>query len=334
MHLVNLHSGGHWLRHVWVHVGHWVLFVTVFDGALGDMRLQSLAKVQRANDCIDDGYNDKQNRDDGKGCERTAGRHIIIHTRLVGVHANELEKEVGEGSQEDDDNSGHEDPVLSSGGPYGCQQKQDGEWNNDNRQLELNVVGLQHDNQELNGEAQEEEKVKLEQSDENLKGKIATFHAKIGRDVLVNGPGEFIVKLPANYRQQDSTECEYAWNCNKKRFDSFPDSFLVHQSACALGLEVLVRFLDLILLNGGIDEQSDVEETESDNLNGVFQAKGIIDHEEHKQMAKDEESEVCRDCSLLWILKVVVYAVRYSVIPIDQVVLELCEYISFKGQNY
>lgn len=50
--------------HVWVHVGHWVLLVAILELALGDMRLKTLVEVHCANNSVDDGDNDKHNRDD------------------------------------------------------------------------------------------------------------------------------------------------------------------------------------------------------------------------------------------------------------------------------
>src|SRR5690606_24733261 len=150
--------------------------------------------------------------------------------------------------------------VLPSSGPHGRQQEYDCQWNHHNRQLELNVISLQNDNQELNGKAQEKEEVEFEQSDENLISQIATLHSKVCGDVLVNGPGELIVELPANYRHQDSTECEYTWDCNEKRLNIRPDSLLHNQCFSTECAQVLIGFFDLILLNGGIDEQCDVEE--------------------------------------------------------------------------
>lgn len=66
------------------------------------------------------------------------------------------------------EDGGHADFALLSGKVSGHEENNDGHWNGSDGQAELDVGFFHHDDDELNGEAEEEEKVKFEQRDVNL----------------------------------------------------------------------------------------------------------------------------------------------------------------------
>lgn len=187
----------------------------------------------------------------------------------------------------------HEPSVLLPGSPNGRKQEEDGQRNDDDGELELDIGSVEHDNDKLHREAEEEEKVKLEQSDKNLICQVAALHADVGGDVLVDAPRKLVVELPADDGHEDGAEGEDAGNRNQERLDLRPD-FRVNQQV--LVEQPFVGFLDLVDLDGTVDEESEVEEAEPDDLDRVFQAERIVDEADKEDVRKDEEREVSGTC--------------------------------------
>lgn len=75
------------------HLGYVCLLVLAFYFSAGNMWLESFPKVHRAYDGVDDGDNDQDYRDDGKGCKRLSSRKEILFGIFL-VHAYQLEEEV------------------------------------------------------------------------------------------------------------------------------------------------------------------------------------------------------------------------------------------------
>lgn len=102
------------------------------------------------------------------------------------------------------DDANHASSGFTSDEPSSTQQNNDGYGNRDDRQVELGIVlgGGDH-NQELHGKAEEEEEIELQQSDVDLIGEVATLHAEVRTDVLVNRPRKLVVQLPRNEDHQE-----------------------------------------------------------------------------------------------------------------------------------
>lgn len=66
---------------------------------LADVRLQALAEIARAHDRHDESDEQQDYGDDGEDGERFACGEVVGAPGAVGVHAHELENEVGEGGK-------------------------------------------------------------------------------------------------------------------------------------------------------------------------------------------------------------------------------------------
>lgn len=198
--------------------------------------------------------------------------------------------------------SAHDGLAFSSCSPNSSKQKQDCEWNDNNSEFEFNIVCLQDDDNKLYGEAEKEEKVELEQCDKNLICEIATLHPEICRNVLVNAPGELIVELPADDGHENSSESMDTWDCNQEGLDRRPYSG-IHQQVVAsrvISGKPGVCFLNLLNLDSAVDQQSEVKNAKSDDLDSVLQAQSIINQCDEKYVPKDEQCEVGWNGSGLW----------------------------------
>lgn len=80
--------------------------------------------------------------------------------------------------------------------------------------------------------------------------------------MLINSPREFVIELPGQKCQNDRADRNYNGNCNQNRS----------------GLMVETRIQGYLFdLQGTVDEQPDVAETDSNNLNCVFETQSIVD---------------------------------------------------------
>ncbi len=131
------------------------------------MRLEPRAKVAHANEGVDDGQNDEQDGQDGKGRQRAPDGFVVL--AVVGlVDAHQLEEEVGQAAKVQKDDEADANPVLAAREEGGAEEDGDGDRDGSNVEAQLEVFHAVDDNEELHGEAEEEEKVKLEQGDVDL----------------------------------------------------------------------------------------------------------------------------------------------------------------------
>lgn len=133
-----------------------------------DVRLQATVEVVRAHACVDDRDHNQDNSDDGEEGHRgpsgpiEGGRHRV-------VHAVQLEAEVGQSGEEEQNDSDHAEGAFSSNEPGTAGQHKDGHGDSNYSEVEFSIMLIRRDNgQELYGETEEEEKIELQQSDENL----------------------------------------------------------------------------------------------------------------------------------------------------------------------
>lgn len=156
-----------------------------------DMRFQTLAEIGGAHACVDDGQDNEDDGEDGKGGERSANgiEDFAVLTGLV--HADELEEEVAEAGEVEDlwricvsvvttgwwwwggkvgpyDDGEHARGIFSASEETGHEEDYNGHWDRCNGEVELNVGRVNYHDDELNGKAQEEEEIELEESDVNL----------------------------------------------------------------------------------------------------------------------------------------------------------------------
>lgn len=125
----------------------------------------------------------------------------------------------------------------------------------------------------------------------HLINQIASLQAQVGRDVFVNCPGELVVKFPGNTAHDDGTQCNNTRHGDEERVHSSPEA----QVDFFVSLEFVDGIVDLIILYGRIDQHGQIERTQANNLNCVFQSQSIPHQRELIDEAEDEEGEVGGD---------------------------------------
>lgn len=131
------------------------------------MWLKTRAEVAHADDGVDDGKEDEEDGDDGKGGQRLPHGFVrLLEARLVDSH--KLEDEVGESAEVENDDADHSWHVLPAGEEGGGNKNYNGYGNRNDGQGKLGVALLSDDDDELNNETEEEEEIELEQGNVNL----------------------------------------------------------------------------------------------------------------------------------------------------------------------
>lgn len=98
------------------------------------------------------------------------------------------------------------------------------------------------------------------------------LHAIIGSDMLENVPGELLVQLPGDETVADGTDTDDARNSNQNALYIIPHGQVGYS---ILGDQDINGLADLIDLDGRINHQSKVCDTNTNDLNGVLDPKRI-----------------------------------------------------------
>lgn len=122
--------------------------------------------------------------------------------------------------------------------------------------------------------------------------KIAPLHAQIGGDVLVDGPRKLIVELPRNESEDDGRDGHYNGESDEWATDLGPDREVIKTIQ---DLQRSDGFVDLIELDSGVDQDADVVDDQTDDLNGVLLGEGIVDQGDLVDVAEHEDGEVGGD---------------------------------------
>lgn len=131
------------------------------------MLFQTLVEVQRAHYGISDGKYHEDECDDRETGQVFPDRQIGVAIRRL-IHPDKLEYEVSSAAEVQDDCNNHAKQVFSSSWPCCCEQNQDGDGNSGNGEHSLASIDLVNDDQELNREPEEEEKVKFQEGNIDL----------------------------------------------------------------------------------------------------------------------------------------------------------------------
>ena len=133
------------------------------------MRLQALVEVVGAQACCNNGDDEQEDCENGKGSQRLAGWLVVLLAVCIGdPHSDELEQEVAQGDEVDDDNADHTSNGLAADPPRGKEQKKESDNEGGSGEDQFNGLCVFDDDQKLDGEGQKEEEVKLEEGDVNL----------------------------------------------------------------------------------------------------------------------------------------------------------------------
>ena len=176
------------LRQVW-HF-HCRLLRIIVDFPARNVGPETLREIEGAHNGIGCRQQDQDNSEHSESCERFSDGQVLLESGWV-VHPDQFEDEIGQSSnvkelEERDGQSRasyyesvscktHNDydharsafPPSENTSQY---QNDDGDWNGRNRQVELNTPMLSNNDDELDGESNEEEEIKLEQGNINLSG--------------------------------------------------------------------------------------------------------------------------------------------------------------------
>lgn len=124
-----------------------------------------------------------------------------------------------------------------------------------------------------------------------LVGQITPLQSQIGADVLVDGPRELVIQLPGLEGENNGSSSHQTWESNQHgshiRPEVLLDSAFEHASSIP----------DLIELDGGVDEDTDVVDNETDDLNSVLQPQGVPYKPELVEVPKHEHGEVGGNCA-------------------------------------
>lgn len=146
-----------------------VFLLRIRSRTADEVGLEALAEVVHADEGVDDGQDDENDGEDGKGGQRAAHGDVILAVARL-VDPDELEEKVGQAAEVEENDANDAEAVLALGEEGGAQQDSDGDGDGGDMQAELEVLDAVDDDKELHRETQEEEKVKLEHGDVDLGG--------------------------------------------------------------------------------------------------------------------------------------------------------------------
>ncbi len=118
------------------------------------------------------------------------------------------------------------------------------------------------------------------------------LHAVVCANVLEDIPGEFLIQLPGAKGHADGGESNNGRNGDEKGLDVAPEFMRGDVVAESIGAAKNGNSrLNLVDLDGGIDEHGQVGDADANDLNRVFHAEGIPDDDQLVEETKNEESE-------------------------------------------
>lgn len=89
--------------------------------------------------------------------------------------------------------------------------------------------------------------------------------------MLVDSPCKFVVQFPCHANHQDRSEGDNARNGDEYWLGLVPEINVQDICQDAYG------FLDLFNLHCTVDQQSNIADADSNDLNGVFEAQSVVD---------------------------------------------------------
>lgn len=105
--------------------------------------------------------------------------------------------------------------------------------------------------------------------------------------MLQDIPSELLVQLPCDERHGNGDSCEDARDADEDRLDIRPNVII---RKGVERLEIVDGFVDLIDLDGSVDEKREIGDAEADNLNRVLRLKSIPDQNEFVDETEQEQA--------------------------------------------
>ncbi len=118
------------------------------------------------------------------------------------------------------------------------------------------------------------------------------LHAVVGADLLQDVPGKLSVQLIRNGAHDNGDHADDGGHGNEEGFDQQPHVLVLVVRLQSAGVHELVdRAVNLINLEGGVDEDGQVGHAQADDLNRVLEAQGVPCQEQDVEEAEDEEGQ-------------------------------------------
>jgi hypothetical protein len=133
-----------------------------------------------------------------------------------------------------------------------------------------------------------------------LELEVSLLHLQVGADMLVDSPCKFIVQLPAYDAHQHGRQSNDTGDRNQRRLNDGPN--VPGNGRCGkprIGRrpnpklrQSGIRIMNLVHLDSRVNKHRGIENTDTNDLDGVLQSKRIVTQNHKKQMGKDEQGEV------------------------------------------
>ena len=122
--------------------------------------------------------------------------------------------------------------------------------------------------------------------------KEALLHAVVSADLLQNVPSKLLVQFPGHEPHRDGEHGNDDGNRHEERAARGPGTLAGRVDfERAVGLNVRDGSSDLVDLQRGVDEQGQVRDADSNDLDGVLETQGIPGQDQLVQETKNEERQ-------------------------------------------
>ena len=250
------------------------------------MALKTGIEVSHANQGVDDCEENEDDCEYGKCGQGPTHRHVVLPVPGL-IDANELEEKVSQSCQIEANDGDDANLVLAAGEEGGENKYDDTEWDGSNGEPKLKVLVIDND-EKLNRETEEKEKIKLEESDVNLIVEKALLHVVVGTNVLENVPSELLIELPGNTAHGNCHNTNDDGKGDEKAPQFLPQVWFPEPAGCVNGNNCIQ---DLIRLEGGKYEECKIGDADNYHLNRVLHAKSIPYQHHLVHETEDEESQ-------------------------------------------
>ena len=145
--------------------------------------------------------------------------------------------------------------------------------------------------------------------------KKSLLHTVIGTDLLQDIPRKFLIEFPGAHAHSKSGDANDRGDGIEKGRAASPYRFTcaVQKNGPVFVSELINGSINLVDLENGVDEESQVGDAKPDNLNGVLPAQGIPREKEDIEEAEDEQSQERRYRHVLGFLLLVIPVTRIFV---------------------
>lgn len=117
---------------------------------------------------------------------------------------------------------------------------------------------------------------------------IPALEPQVGADVLIDSPGKLVIQFPGDEGHQDGAKSHQTGLHDQEWLDIGPECQVDH----VILLQLHDGVVNLVHLDRGVHQDSDVVDAETDDLNGVLKAEGIVDQDHLVDITEHENREI------------------------------------------